>query len=139
MMSLVKEHADSGLLSDESVAEAEGRIGPIGAERRRGLRINQVRPVKVFEPVGGRYIGGCTADISATGLRIELPRWAALCEGKTLNIHVGLSKSGQHLANRRQMLPARVVWVNRQPRGRDSSLIAGVEFTAAITAHLDAA
>jgi hypothetical protein len=139
MMSLVKEHADGGLLNEEALGQAEGRVGPIGAERRRGLRINQVRPVKIFEPIGGRYIGGCTADISATGLRIELPRWAALCEGKTLNIHVGLSRSGQHLANRRQMLPARVVWVNREPKGQNSSLIAGVEFTAAITAHLDAA
>ena len=45
----------------------------LGAERRRGLRISQQRPVKVFEPSSARYFPGQTADISATGLRIELP------------------------------------------------------------------
>jgi hypothetical protein len=37
------------------------------------LRICQNRPIKVFEPSAARYIGGQTHDISATGLRIELP------------------------------------------------------------------
>lgn len=137
MMSLVKDLHDSGtMLADPAAAPADTAAG---IERRRGLRINQVRPVKIFEPVGARYIGGCTADISATGLRIELPRWAPLCEGKTLNIHVGLSDSGQGLANRKQMLAARVVWINRQPRGKKTSLMAGIEFTSSIAAHLDAA
>ena len=47
-------------------------------ERRRGLRIRQHRPVKIFEPAGNRYFGGQTEDISSTGLRIELPAFATV-------------------------------------------------------------
>jgi hypothetical protein len=107
-------------------------------ERRRGLRIRQNRPVKVFEPGVGRYFGGQTEDISATGLRIELPLWASVRPGETLSVHVGLNRKGESLANRRQMIPARVVWVNRST-GRRARLEAGVEFLSSIAAHLDAA
>src|SRR3954451_17276196 len=85
-------------------------------ERRRGLRIRQTRSVKVYDASAARYFGGQTEDISATGLRIELPSYAPVEPGDTLSIHVGLSERGQPLANRRQMLPARVVWVNREDR-----------------------
>jgi hypothetical protein len=107
-----------------------------GVERRRGLRIHQARPVKVFEHAASRYFGGQTHDISATGLRLELPSSAAIRPDKLLSIHVGLSEQGSTLANRRQMIPARVVWVNRTPDGK---LMTGVEFLASIAAHLDAA
>ena len=83
-------------------------------ERRRGLRIRQHRPVKIFEPTGSRFFGGQTEDISSTGLRIELPMFAPIEPGDTLSVHVGLDRRGQTLANRRQMIPTRVVWVNRQ-------------------------
>lgn len=122
MMSLVKE------------AE-QGGPGPF-AERRRGLRIAQQRPVKVYEPWSARYIGGQTRDVSATGLRIELPVSAPVMAGKMLSIHVGLDRHGQTLANRRQMIPARVVWVDRSA---GTKLTAGVEFMPSIAAHLDAA
>lgn len=108
------------------------------AERRRGLRVRQQRPVKVYDAGAGRYFGGQTEDISTTGLRLELPAWAPVRPGETLAIHVGLSPRGDCLANRRQMIPARVVWVNRQA-GRRARLEAGVEFLASIAAHLDAA
>jgi hypothetical protein len=108
-------------------------------ERRRGLRINQARPIKIFEPTASRYYGGQTEDVSATGLRVELPRSVALTAGKVLNVHVGLSSSGEALANRRQMMPARVVWVRRHNNGDQPRLTAGLEFLANITAHLDAA
>jgi hypothetical protein len=118
--------------------DIEAQSDSVGSERRRGLRIAQHRPVKVYEPSSGRYVGGQTEDISATGLRIELPASAPVVPGKILSIHVGLSAAGQTLANRRQMIPARVVWANR--RGAKSpKLIAGVEFLASIAAHLDAA
>ena len=107
-------------------------------ERRRGLRIRQNRPVKVFEPGASRYFGGQTEDVSSTGLRIELPSWAPLREGETLSIHVGLNPTGESLANRRQMIPARIVWVNRRT-GKNARLEAGVEFLSSIAAHLDAA
>ena len=109
-----------------------------GSERRRGLRVHQHRPVKIFEPSSARYIGGQTEDISATGLRIELPASAPVMPGKLLSVHVGLSASGQSLANRRQMIPARVVWAHREADG-SAKMIAGVEFLASIAVHLDAA
>ena len=110
-------------------------------ERRRGLRVRQHRPVKIYEPVGARYFGGQTEDISSTGLRIELPAFATVREGETLCIHVGLSRQGQSLANRRHMIPARVVWVRRSGSrpGRPGTIEAGVEFASNISALLDAA
>ena len=124
------------LLSEPTMRLGEGT----DIERRRGLRIRQARPVKVFEPLTARYFGGQTADISATGLRIELPRSAALRPGKVLNIHVGVGANGEPLANRRSMIPARVVWVDRTQAGpKRGTLTAGVEFITSIAAHLDAA
>ena len=108
-------------------------------ERRRGVRIRQERPVKVFEHAAARYFGGCTRDVSATGLRLELPAWSPVQPGETLSIHVGLSTRGETLANRRQMIPVRVVWVKRKGGGQHTHIEAGVEYLASIAAHLDAA
>jgi|SRR5580698_399759 hypothetical protein len=113
--------------------------GDSGIERRRGLRIQQNRPIKIFEPTVSRYFGGQTQDVSATGLRLELPRSLPLCPGKLLTIHVGLSDQGQPLANRRQMIPARVVWVSRSPDPGRTTLSAGIEFVSNTSAQLDAA
>lgn len=109
-----------------------------GSERRRGLRIQQNRPVKVLGMRGGKYFGGQTQDVSATGLRLELPAHAAVRCGETLSIHVGLNASGGTLANRRQMIPARVVWIRRQ-NSFTKTFMAGVEFSSAISAQADAA
>lgn len=111
---------------------------PHGLERRRGLRVRQHRPVKVYDTQAARYFGGRTEDVSTTGLRLELPAFAPVRQGETLNIHVGLSSRGESLANRRQMIPARVVWVNRRRASR-GMIEAGVEFLASIAAQLDAA
>jgi hypothetical protein len=110
-----------------------------GSERRRGLRIRQTRPVKVYEPAGARYFGGQTEDVSSTGLRLELPLYANVQPGEMLSVHVGLSTKGETLANRRQMLPARVVWVNRMGGQNKGRMEAGVEFIANMAAGLDAA
>lgn len=110
-----------------------------GVERRRGLRIRQKRPVKVFDSAAARYFGGQTEDICATGLRIELPSYAPVEPGDTLSIHVGLNRKGESLANRRQMIPARVVWVNREDKRISGRLEAGIEFLSSIAARLDAA
>jgi hypothetical protein len=107
-------------------------------ERRRGLRIQQNRPIKVYEPVSSRYFGGHTWDISGTGLRVELPRNALVQPGKLISIHVGPSDAGQPLANRRHMIPARIVWIDRR-KERENTVQAGVEFIPSIAAHLDAA
>jgi hypothetical protein len=126
------------LLLTQPTDANESHHEPTGAERRRGLRISQDRPIKVFEPSAGRYIGGKTHDVSATGLRLEVPASAPLRPGKVLNVHVGLSYTGASLANRRQMIPARVVWVNREI-GDVRRMCVGVEFMSSIAAHLDAA
>jgi hypothetical protein len=112
----------------------------VPSERRRGLRIAQHRPVKVHEPLSGRFFAGQTCDISSTGLRIELPASLPVVEGSVISIHVGLNDRGQALVNRRAMMPARIIWAERTT-GEDQRprLMAGVEFVASITAHLDAA
>ena len=51
-----------------------------------------------------------------------------------MSIHVGLSLAGQSLANRRQMLPVRVVWVSRD-ENRPEVIETGVEFMASIAAQ----
>jgi c-di-GMP-binding flagellar brake protein YcgR len=123
---------------DTNGNDDDGRDGrSLTLERRRGLRIRQNRPIKVFEPTLSRYFGGQTEDISATGLRIELPMSTPIREGKILNVHVGLNAAGQTLANRRQMLPARVVWIDRT--SNRTKMLAGIEFLASVAAHVDAA
>ena len=117
----------------------ENELTTDGVERRRGLRIREQRPVKVFDSAAARYFGGQTEDISATGLRIELPSYAPIEPGDTLNIHVGLNGLGQSLANRRQMIPARVVWVNRRDMRIAGRVEIGIEFLTSIAARLDAA
>ena len=125
-------------LSIQAKPEKGEREGAdLNQERRRGLRIRQNRPVKVFEPAGARYFGGQTRNISATGLRVDLPAAATVQPGRMINIHVGLAEGGQPLAHRRQMIPARVVWIERP--GDGGSICAGVEFLASIAVHLDAA
>jgi hypothetical protein len=119
--------------------EVDADAGARHSERRRGLRIRQARPIKVFETAAAKYYGGQTEDVSVTGLRIELPASAPLAQGEILNIHVGPSHAGQALANRRQMMPARVVWVDRHDALRTGKLSAGVEFLATISAQLHAA
>jgi hypothetical protein len=121
-------------------ASRERSAEAVPAERRRGLRIRQNRPVKVYEPASARFFAGQTCDISSTGLRIELPASMPVVEGKVISIHVGLNDRGQALVNRRAMMPARIVWVDRSSGpDRKAQLMAGVEFVASITAHLDAA
>ena len=125
-----KKEASAGSRSSEAVPD----------ERRRGLRIRQNRPIKVYEPTTSRFFGGQTCDISSTGLRIELPASMPVVEGKVVSIHVGLNDRGQALVNRRGMMPAKIVWVDRSfgPDKRPR-LMAGVEFVASITAYVDAA
>jgi hypothetical protein len=125
------------LVMDEIFAADSTEIASSAAERRRGLRIRQARPIRVYEPSGARYFGGQTEDISATGLRIELPTSVQLHPGKVVSVHVGMNRDGSILPNRRQMMSARVVWIDRSiSRG---FAVVGVEFTASIAAHLDAA
>lgn len=127
--------------SRETTTAAAANAGGVAtAERRRGLRIRQNRPVKVYEPIAGRYFAGHTCDVSSTGLRVELPASMLVREGKQITIHVGLNEQGQALANRRSMIPAKIVWVERSfDAANRPRVMAGVEFVATVAAHLDAA
>lgn len=113
--------------------------GSSHAERRRGFRIRQNRPVKVYEPNVGKYFPGQTRDISSTGLRLELPLSVPARPGDVLNVHVGHNSAGDSLANRRQMIPARIVWLDRTGPNAHTRMVAGVEFLASIAAQVDAA
>jgi len=125
------------LLSETSTSESQ--MTGTEAERRRGIRIRQLRPIKIYEPTSHRYFGGQTEDISSTGLRVELSPTTPAIEGRLVNIHVGLSARGEALANRRQMMPARIVWLRRMMQNGQLRLIAGLELVASVAAHLDAA
>jgi hypothetical protein len=109
------------------------------AERRRGLRIRRDHPVKIFSPSANRYLPGQTLDVSSTGLRVTLPASAPFLPGHHLSIHVGLNPSGNFLVNRAQMLPARIVWIDRDSTRTANTLTAGIEFVSTLAAHLDAA
>lgn len=115
-------------------------IGDVsGAERRRGLRIRQHRPIKAYIPSACKFIGGQTEDVSSSGLRVTMPLTSMLRSGDLLNIHVGLSEGGQPLANRRDMVLARVIWVDVPADANSRTLSAGLEWTSSIAAHADAA
>jgi hypothetical protein len=135
MMTLLK-HEPFGAAQTPTQAAEQSR-GEV--ERRRGLRIRQNRPIKIFEPTIARYYGGQTHDVSATGLRIELPMSAPVQRGRLLSVHVGVGPGGLPLANRRAMIPARVVWIDRDLTRTDGRMTAGIEFLASIAAHLEAA
>ena len=114
------------------------RLATDTAERRRGVRVAQLRPVKMLDLAAGRTTAGQTLDVSATGMRVELPAGTGLRVGAVLGLHVGLSRVGERLPNRRQMVPVRVVWVDAAG-GRPGHLTAGVEFATGIGAQRDAA
>jgi hypothetical protein len=123
------------LIADAPTVEAQDDTL---TERRRGLRIRQNRPIKIFDPGIARYYGGQTEDISSAGLRIELPAFTPIRPGKVLNVHVG-SSAGEALTNHRHMLPARVIWIDRGPNIPRGRLLAGVEFLGRAAAVVDAA
>ena len=124
------------LVADTQTVEALDDVMP---ERRRGLRIRQQRPVKLFEPSAARYYGGRTEDISAGGLRVELPASTPLMAGKLVNVHIGLRDEDVGFASRRAMLPARVIWIDRGSKAASGRLLAGVQLIARAAAAMDAA
>jgi hypothetical protein len=127
------------LLTTAPTTDVPMNAEPDGSERRRGLRLRQDRPIKVYDTTTCRFIGGKTEDVSVTGLRIVLPKGSALQPGSMLTVHVGLDEGGHPLANRRDMMPARVVWVDRQSDPQGKALAAGIEWTASISALRHAA
>ena len=86
--------------ADEQVSIDGSGASEACASARPGRSMSSNRPTPFF--------GGRTRNISTTGLRIELP-YSALEPGDVLNVHVDWNRDGSMLANRRQMIPAKVV------------------------------
>ncbi len=112
---------------------------PAMTERRRGLRIRQCRPIKVYEPRTARYFPGRTADISATGLRVKLPLSVPLIPGSILSLHIGTDKAGNTLAPRCHMTDARVIWTRRDSASPLGQLLAGLELLSTAAIQVEAA
>jgi hypothetical protein len=108
------------------------------SDRRRGLRVPRKRPVKVFDPVSGRYFPGITLDISGTGLRLGLPLSMPVFEGRVVTVVVGTDVGRDGLTQRKQMIPARIVWLDRRP-GTSREVRCGVEFIPHSRAEVAAA
>src|SRR5688572_3731481 len=122
-----------------TLADRNGKQGAAMAERRRGLRIRQCRPVKMYEPRTSRYFPGRTADISATGIRLKLPLSVPIIPGSMVSLHIGVKSSSDSLGSRRHMLDARVVWTRRDPSDPQGQLVAGLELLAAAAIQVSAA
>jgi hypothetical protein len=100
-------------------------------ERRRGERFEQSRPVAVYEPYASRFFGGETVDVSTSGMKLRLPGWVKLGEGRIIDLHAGTEAGGLPLANRRRAMLCRVVWT----RSEGGEVLAGVEFLQSISAE----
>jgi hypothetical protein len=109
---------------------------PNNGERRRGLRIRQARPIKLFDPSAARFAAGRTCDISADGLRIELPILAPVYAEQIVYVHISESCDGHAQATQKQLVPAKIIWVDRTRR---DALTAGIELLTNISVHRDAA
>jgi c-di-GMP-binding flagellar brake protein YcgR len=98
-------------------------------ERRKGVRVKIARPVRIHEPITGRHMAGRTRDISASGLRIEMPITNAIRVGETISVVLGTLSNSGLIRNRKPTISARVVWIKRDAKLVRPMLTAGVEFT----------
>ena len=51
----------------------DGELALSSSERRRGLRVRQARPVKVYEAAGSRYFGGRTEESRSIEVIQQMP------------------------------------------------------------------
>lgn len=116
------------------VFDRESIKDTIHLDRRRAPRISQQRPVRVYEPAASRFFVGQTLNVSSTGLQVEFPPFVQLPPGRLINVHIGIEEGGQPLANRRSMVPARVVWSESTTKGRECVRV-GLEFLSFTTAR----
>jgi len=124
--------------ADVETSQSGGHVD-VHHERRRGMRVRQSRTVKIFEPIAGRYVGGRTIDLSSQGLRVEMPARAGLRQGEIIKVHVGTASGTGAVANRRPMIPARVVWITAKKNTLRPTLVAGLEFEADIDSKIQVA
>lgn len=115
------------------VYDRESTEDTLHLDRRRAPRIVQQRPVRVYEPSASRFFGGKTLNVSSTGLQVEFPPFVQLSPGRLVHVHIGIEEGGRPLANRRAMVPARVIWSKQVTEGRECVLV-GLEFLSFATA-----
>lgn len=116
------------------VLDRESTNDTLHLDRRRAPRLSQQRPVRVYELSSSRFFVGQTLNVSSTGLQVEFPPFAQLPPGRLVNVHVGIEEGGRPLANRRSMVPARVVWSKQVTEDREC-VRAGLEFLSFTTAR----
>lgn len=116
------------------VFDRESTEDTLHLDRRRAPRVSQQRPVRVYEPAASRFFGGQTLNVSSTGLQVEFPPFVQLSPGRLVHVHIGIEEGGRPLANRRSMVPARVVWSTQVTEGRECVRV-GFEFLSFTTAR----
>jgi len=79
----------------------------VEGDRRRHPRVPVEQPCKIHDPHTGKYIAGCTRDVSIGGALIEVPKLLALNAGETLHVGVAL-KRRQGLIRCNEMIQAAV-------------------------------
>lgn len=97
-------------------------------ERRGATRIRISRPVRVIDLSICRHAAGRSRDISATGMRVEIPATNAIQVGDTIHVDVGTLSGAGPLAGRPRVIPGRIVWIQREAKMVRPMLTAGVEF-----------
>lgn len=97
-------------------------------ERRYGSRVKIARPIKVVDLANGRHIAGRSRDVSSSGMRLEIPMTNGLKVGDAVHVDVGMLSGIGPLTGRPRVIPARVVWLQRQTKMLRPLLTAGVEF-----------
>jgi c-di-GMP-binding flagellar brake protein YcgR len=104
----------------------------IDHERRSSVRRPLVRPCKVFEPRGHRYISGCTRNVSPGGMLIALDRCLPLEIGDRLYVGTASSRR-QALLRADDMVEARVVRV----LSHEGETILAVQFAHAVESAVE--
>jgi c-di-GMP-binding flagellar brake protein YcgR len=132
---------NSALLDDsaESLDTYEPGYEPMFLERRRGVRVKLARPVRVHEPTTGKHLAARTRDISASGMKLEMPLTQAIQPGEHLTLTLGTLAGAGIVKSTKPTITARVVWVKRDGRMVRPMLTAGVEFCSDSDAQVNVA
>ncbi len=125
-----------------AIPEPRLRLGLAGApvehhERRRRPRARVSKTVKLYDPLSGRYFAGHTADVSESGLRLELPARLPALTGRTACVYIADDHVGRGFIQHTQMLPVRYVWIRRD--ARTGVATCGVEILADTASAREAA
>lgn len=142
-MKVVSESGEHMTLSIASAGpffeDAIGLSDSMVFERRSATRVKISRPVRVIDLTIGRHAAGRSRDVSATGMKLEIPVTNAIREGDTIHVDVGTLAGIGPLAGRPHVIPARVIWIRREHKLLRPLLTAGVEFSLELDAMINVA